>query len=159
MRAQGPTQALVRAGVRREHTLDDTIRSDEIAWLTPEEAQGPLAGAVEHFTALMGAINEAAWLGLRRFDLMLSRYRPGAKYVRHLDAFPGQENRRVTAIVYLNEAWALADGGQLRLCVDPPVLVDPVMDRLVVFRSELVEHEVLEAHAERFALTAFFSAH
>lgn len=149
---------LHRAGLRRGHELDDTIRTDEIAWLTPDEATGALAEAVSHFTALMQPLNEAAWLGLRSFDLQLSHYGPGAHYGRHLDAFPGKDNRRVTAIVYLNEHWQPAHGGLLRLHLEPPINLEPTLDRLVIFRSELVEHEVLESKADRWALTAWFSA-
>lgn len=154
LRAQAASVPLRRAGVRREGELDDAVRTDELAWVTPEL----FPEAVACFEALMTQLNERAWLGLRRFDLQLARYQPGAKYVRHLDAFPGDDNRRVTAIVYLNPAWTEGDGGKLRLFVEPPVDVEPRLDRLVVFRSGLLEHEVQPAHAERWALTAWYSA-
>ena len=96
---------------------------------------------------LMDVLNREAFVGLRSFDLQLARYGPGAKYVRHRDAFPGQGNRRVTAIVYLNEGWVPAHGGELKL-FDPEMVIEPVMDRLVVFLSEKIEHEVLESRAE-----------
>jgi SM-20-related protein len=156
--AEAKLVPLRRAGIRRGHELDDTVRTDELAWLTAEETTGALAEAVAHFTALMKSLNEAAWLGLRSFDLQLARYGPGAHYARHRDAFPGDDNRRVTAIVYLNQGWVPAHGGQLRLHLSPPIDVDPTLDRLVVFRSEVVEHEVLQARAERWALTAWYSA-
>lgn len=149
---------LKRAGIRRGHELDDTVRTDELAWLTREEASGALAEAVTAFEALMKSLNEAAWQGLRTFDLQLAHYAPGAHYARHRDAFPGRDNRRVTAIVYLNPGWEPAHGGQLRLHMTPPLDLEPTLDRLVVFRSEVVEHEVLEAHADRWALTAWYSA-
>lgn len=147
-----------RAGIRRGHELDDSVRTDELAWLTREETTGALAEAVAHFESLMHELNEGAWLGLRTFDLQLAHYAPGAHYARHRDAFPGQNNRRVTAIVYLNPAWGPEHGGRLRLHLSPPLDLDPKLDRLVVFRSELVEHEVLEAHADRWAMTAWYSA-
>lgn len=158
VRDQAASMPLRPAGIRRSHTVDEQVRSDELCWLTGDEAQGPMLEAVACFEALMKSVNEAAWLGLRSFDLQLAHYAPGAKYVRHLDAFPGQDNRRLTAIVYLNEGWVPAHGGQLELCVEPKVFVEPVIDRLVVFRSELIEHEVHEARADRWALTAWFSA-
>lgn len=34
----------------------------------------------------------------------------------------------------------------------------PTLDRLVVFRSEVAEHEVLEVYADGWALTAWYSA-
>jgi SM-20-related protein len=154
---QARTVLLRRAGVRRSHEVDDSTRTDELAWVD-RSTGGALALAFDHFVELMQTMNETAFLGLRRFDLQLARFPPGAHYVRHRDAFPGQDNRRLTAIVYLNEAWVEASGGDLLLHVEPPRQVAPVLDRLVVFRSELVEHEVLETRAERWALTAWFSA-
>ena len=142
----------------RAHALDESVRTDQIAWLAPGEATGALAEAERRFSDLMGPLNEAAWLGLRSFDLQLAHYGPGEKYARHRDAFEGQDNRRVTAIVYLNEGWIPAHGGQLRLHVAPPVDLEPTLDRLVVFRSAVVEHEVLEAHTDRWALTAWYSS-
>jgi SM-20-related protein len=157
VRAEASTVPLARAGIRRDKQLDEGVRGDEIAWLTAEEARGALGEAVQRFTGLMHALNQEAYVGLRSFDLQLAHYAPGAHYEKHLDAFPGDDNRRVTAIVYLNPAWTPADGGLLRLHVAPPVDVEPTLDRLVVFRSAVVPHEVLEAKADRWALTAWYS--
>lgn len=158
VRAQALLLPLKRAGIRHAHDRDDSVRTDEIAWLTADGSTGALAEVVAGFTALMHALNEDAWQGLRSFDLQLAHYGPGARYARHRDAFPGQDNRRVTAIIYLNPAWGPADGGQLRLHLEPRLDIAPTLDRLVVFRSEVVEHEVLEARADRWALTAWYSA-
>lgn len=155
VRAQAEVTPLRRAGIRRAAQIDDAVRSDEIAFLTSDQASGALATAVGCFTELMDVLNREAFVGLRSFDLQLARYGPGAKYVRHRDAFPGQGNRRVTAIVYLNEGWVPAHGGELKL-FEPDTVIAPVMDRLVVFLSEKIEHEVLESRAERFALTAWY---
>lgn len=158
VRAEALQVPLRPAGLRRGRELDAEVRSDELAWLTAEETTGALHEAVERFAALMHALNESAWLGLRRFDLQLAHYGPGAHYDRHLDAFPGDDNRRLTALVYLNPGWTEAHGGKLRLHVEPPLELEPTLDRLVVFRSAVVEHEVLEARADRWALTAWYSA-
>ena len=76
--------------------------------------------------------------------------------MRHRDAFPGGDNRRVTAILYLNPDWQPEHGGQLRLHLDPPRDVEPFSERLVVFLSDRVEHEVLPAFADRWAITAWY---
>lgn len=152
--------SLHRAGVRRgaDHHLDEAVRGDSITWLD-EGASPVLRSVFEHFEALRQAVNEAAWLGLRRFELQLAHYPgTGAGYQRHRDAFPGDDNRRLTAICYLNPHWSAAHGGQLRLCCEPAVELEPRLDRLVVFRSELIEHEVRPSLADRFALTAWYSA-
>lgn len=151
---------LHRAGVRRgaDHHLDEGVRGDSIAWL--DETASPILRSVfEHFEALRLAVNEAAWLGLRRFELQLAHYPgTGAGYQRHRDAFPGDDNRRLTAICYLNPGWTPTHGGQLRLCCEPAVELEPRLDRLVVFRSEVIEHEVRPSLADRFAVTAWYSA-
>ncbi len=148
-RAHAERQLLEPAGIQRGAIHDVEVRSDHTAWLDDSPLQAD-------FEALRLELNRTAYLGLRRFDLQLARYEAGARYVKHRDAFPGADNRRVTAIVYLNEAWRPEHGGQLRLHVNPPVDVEPVLDRLVVFLSERIEHEVLPAHAPRWALTAWY---
>lgn len=146
------------AGVSRTGEVVDSVRSDEMAWLTESESPAALREVYARFAQLMRSLNEGAWLGLKRFDLQLARYRPGAKYVRHFDAFRGEESRRITAIVYLNRQWVREHGGQLRLLVEPPCEVEPLLDRLIVFRADTVEHEVVTACADRWAITAWYSA-
>lgn len=152
---------LAPAGVRRgaDRRVEAQTRQDLITWLQP--APGTALGeAFDAFAQLGEAVSRAAYLGLGRFDVQLALYPgSGARYVRHRDAFPGAagDNRRLTAILYLNPDWERAHGGQLRLHTGVgPVDVEPVLDRLVVFLSERLEHEVLPAHAPRLALTAWF---
>lgn len=88
----------------------------------------------------------------------------GARYVRHLDSSAGPVMRRLTAILYLNES---PIGGCLRaylprpprnnnkLSLPPHVDVEPSFGRMVVFRSDLVEHEVLPCLSERMAITVW----
>lgn len=147
--------AAIRRGADR--TLDTQTRGDLISWVLPE--QGRALGALwARFAALGEALSAGAYLGLGKFDLQLALYPGGgARYARHFDTFPGQSNRRATAIYYANPGWEPAHGGVLRLYPEGgPVDVEPVLDRMVVFRSERIEHEVLPAFAPRLALTAWF---
>ncbi len=151
---------LKRAGVRRggDHALDEVVRGDSIGWLD-DSATGALLEVWSRFEALRVQLNESAYLGLRRTELQLAHYpATGAGYQRHLDAFPGDDNRRMTAIVYLNDDWRPEHGGKLRVFVEPPLEVEPRLDTSVVFRSALIEHEVLPSFHDRFAITAWFSA-
>ena len=43
----------------------------------------------------------------------------GARYTRHCDN-PNQNGRKLTALLYLNEAWKDGDGGELKACHPPP---------------------------------------
>lgn len=63
-----------------------------------------------------------------------------------------------TLLVYLNEPWSMADGGQLRLYhTDGSTTdVDPILDRVVVFLSKTMPHEVLAAHSERWAISVWY---
>lgn len=150
------------AGMSRgaRYRLDRAQRGDEIAWLERESAPPAFTPLFDAFEALRLSANQRAYLGLVRADVQAARYPGGgARYVRHLDAFPGASNRRLTAIYYLNDGWRPEHGGILRLHVGGPgesVDVEPLLDRLVVLLSERIEHEVLPARAERRAVTAWF---
>jgi SM-20-related protein len=124
-------------------------RGDQIAWVDDAELR-------ERFEALRVSLNQQAWLGLDRFDLQIACYSAGAAYERHHDAFRNSLERRVTAIWYLNPDWRPEHGGILRLHHPQPIDVEPILDRLVVFLSEKVEHEVLVSNAPRWALTAWY---
>lgn len=152
---------LKRAGVGRggEHRLDVSIRGDSIAWVTREEATPGLVPLWDAFEALRTELNEKAYLGLRRFELQLACYPGhGERYAKHRDAFGHDDNRRLTAIVYLNPEWRPEHGGQLRVHAGGVLDVAPVIDRLIVFTSAKVEHEVLPSFADRWAATAWYSA-
>ncbi|NTX57735.1 2OG-Fe(II) oxygenase [Myxococcus sp. CA039A] len=158
--ARAESGVLHAAGIRRgaERTLDSRVRGDLIGWVEPEAGTG-LGVLWEHFASLGQALSSAAYLGLGRFDLQLACYPGGgARYARHFDSFPGQSNRRATAIWYANAGWVPEHGGVLRLHPEgsAPVDVAPMLDTLVVFLSERIEHEVLPAHASRLALTAWY---
>ena len=159
-KARAEAGLLRPAGIRRgaDHTLDRDTRGDFISWVTPEEQGSAIARLREAFAALGETLSAEEYLGLGRFDLQLAWYPgEGARYARHFDAFPGQSNRRVTAIYYLNPDWVPAHGGLLRLYPEGGAVdVAPTLDRLVVFLSERIEHEVLPAQGSRLALTAWY---
>lgn len=148
------------AGVSRgaRHRVDGDTRGDAIAWLSPDASRPALAALLARVTELRDALNRDAYLGLDRVEVQLARYPGGgARYQRHRDAFPGGPNRRLTAIYYANPDWRPEHGGLLRLHLpERPLDVAPVLDRLVVFLSERLDHEVLPTFAPRLAVTAWF---
>jgi SM-20-related protein len=128
--------------------------------LDPADVPAGLEPALDLFERLKLEANRAAWLGLDRRELQLGCYSGnGETYARHLDVFRGKgESRRLTAIYYLNEGWRPEEGGQLRLFLPSGDRdIAPITDRLLVFMSAEVEHAVLPALAERWALTAWHS--
>jgi SM-20-related protein len=132
-------------------------RGDRVVWLEPSAAISPL---VALFDDLRAQLNREVWLGLGRYELQLACFSPGARYARHRDAFRGTARgggRRLTAIWYPNVGWSPEDGGALRVWGgDHYRDVLPVHDRLVVFASEVWEHEVLPPNRPRLAVTAWY---
>ena len=167
---QDHVEALAAAGRLRPAGLsrgagdrvDRAVRGDAILWVEPTAVPPELAGLWSVFIALRDALNHRAYLGLDRMEVQVARYPgDGAAYDRHWDAFQalpgGRPSRRVTAIYYANSTWSPEVGGLLRLHVSAgPIDVAPMLDRLLVFLSERVEHEVLPARAPRCAITAWF---
>ena len=154
-------RALTAAGVGRgaEHRRDGRIRSDLTTWLELADPSPPLAALVAGFERVQSEVNEAAWLGLRRFEVQLALYPGGGVgYARHRDAFSRDARRRLTAIYYANPGWTSDHQGRLRIFPPSGVAeVDPIADRLGVFLSEHLEHAVLPPAAPRCAATAWFS--
>ena len=149
---------LVPAGVGRDHVRDRSIRGDAITWV--DRAEDPASRALwAWFDALREELNRSCWLGLVRFSVQVARFPgDGTGYAPHRDALVGAANRRVTAIVYLNEGWRPEHGGALHVRepggLDREIL--PELDRLVLFLSDRVEHEVRPAFRERWAVTAWY---
>lgn len=89
----------------------------------------------------------------------------GEYYLRHKDAFKldsnnlkdGQRLRKLTVIAYLNPDLETTRKGELRLYLEDSIVdVTPRLGRVIVFKSERVEHEVLPTEGyRRFALTTW----
>ena len=155
----GLRAAAVGSGAGRQTRRD--IRTDEIRWLEDAEATPAQRRCLARFEALRQALNREMQLGLFEFECHFSRYAPGARYRKHLDQFHGDERRRLSCVLYLNEDWARDDGGELRLHLDAAASgkiqdVLPVGGTLVLFLSEHFAHEVLPANRERLSLAGWF---
>jgi SM-20-related protein len=148
--AKSLVDTLRPAGIGSEGFRDPKIRGDFTRFLDDSPAQGA-------FERLRERLNASAALGLVSFQTQLGYYPgDGALYVKHFDSLPTKNTRRVTALLYLNTGWKPEHGGQLRLHLDPEVDVEPTLNRLVVFLSERIQHEVRPAFAPRLALTAWY---
>lgn len=137
------------------------VRTDRVKWLDPRNcsaAQGRYLDALER---LRLALNGTLFLGLFDYEAHLAVYPPGTYYRRHLDQFRGIGSRRVTCVLYLNENWQAAEGGQLRIYTDPDHPghyedILPTGGTLVTFLSARFLHEVLPAQRDRMSITGWF---
>ncbi|WP_315918435.1 2OG-Fe(II) oxygenase [Vibrio fluvialis] len=149
-----------RARIGRNDDLqrETTIRSDKIQWLSQNMAQ-PVQDYLERMEQIRQAVNRDFFLGLFEYEAHFAKYEQGDFYKKHLDAFRGQENRKLTTVFYMNEAWQPVDGGELKIYDLDDQLIDtvaPVAGRLVVFLSEKFPHEVLPTHADRVSIAGWF---
>ncbi len=147
------------AGIGRgdDLALDKRVRGDRIHWLEPGH---PVDRQwLDLMEQLRTALNRTLFLGLFEYESHYARYHPGAFYQRHVDAFKGEGNRRVSTVFYLNESWVEGDGGEL--VIYPPgggakVVIAPRGGTLVVFLSEDFAHEVLPCRKDRFSIAGWF---
>ncbi|MCU0419444.1 MAG: 2OG-Fe(II) oxygenase [Cyclobacteriaceae bacterium] len=143
-------------GQQRDRQVNEAIRGDYIRWIDPAQAAAPLALYVQRLRHLIEHLNRTLYVGLKDFEIHQTVYPVGTFYKRHLDQFKKDDHRKLSVICYLNEAWHEEHGGQLRLYVHAGHRdVLPLGGRLVCFRSEVLEHEVLPATRERFSLTGW----
>ncbi len=152
-------QAAVGKGRRRVRAT--TVRSDYIHWLEAPGATPAQRVYFEHIEQLRQALNRTFFLGLFEFESHFAFYPPGTFYGRHLDQFRGTQQRVLSCVLYLNEGWDEADGGQLRLYIpgdgaERAVDIEPRGGTLVCFLSEAFYHEVLATRRERVSLTGWF---
>ncbi|NQY47741.1 MAG: 2OG-Fe(II) oxygenase [Colwellia sp.] len=161
-----PGEDFKRAGIGRakEHIIDELIRTDEISWITSNSEAG--SSWIEWSESLQAYLNRRLFLGLFSFESHFSHYAKGDFYKKHKDAFKGEGNRVLSVVVYLNQHWSAADGGELVIYDDKSpdssvvdqniITVIPNFGTVVVFLSEEFPHEVLPARRDRYSIAGWF---
>ena len=147
-----------KAGIGKmgKRQVNEGIRGDYIQWVDKDTAPGAVKLYLERLSQLSTFLNQALFLSLKDLEVHMTTYPAGSFYKRHLDQFKHDDHRKLSVICYLNEHWMEAEGGQLRVYqADGPKDFFPHAGRLVCFRSDLLEHEVLPATRERLSLTGW----
>lgn len=148
-------------GATGDRQLIVEIRSDRIHWWPEQPASLVQRRYHDLLEGLRVAINRRTFMGLFDWEGHYAVYPEGSFYRRHVDVFAKAPTRQITVIAYLNEGWTEADGGALRLYLDPHDLtrfidVPPQGGTVVIFESARYPHEVLMSHAPRLSLTGWF---
>lgn len=147
-----------KAGIGKSQGLhiNEAIRGDYIQWLDKKSGPPETMLYLNRLGELIQFLNAELFLSLKDFEVHLTVYPPGSYYKRHLDQFRHDDHRRLSVICYLNHDWKESDGGQLRMFLgEGPLDVLPHAGRLVCFRSDRIEHEVLPASRDRLSLTGW----
>lgn len=155
---QAGIQSFKKAGIGKNETLQikESVRGDYIRWIDRKTAPEPVLSYLSKLEALSQTLKETLFLSLKDYEVHMTIYPEGAFYKRHLDQFHRDDHRRLSVICYLNESWEESDGGQLRLYLPGETKeILPMAGRLVCFRSDQIEHEVLPATRPRLSLTGW----
>jgi SM-20-related protein len=151
-------QRFKKAGIgkQKDAQINEAIRGDYIHWLDPQTASMPVRIYLDRLQELIQFLNRALFLSLKEAEAHLTTYPAGTYYKRHLDQFKKDDHRKLSVICYLNENWQPEHGGQLRMYL-PEGEKDylPLAGRLVCFRSDQIEHEVIAATRERLSITGW----
>jgi SM-20-related protein len=137
------------------------VRGDEIKWIENRD-QHPMAAAfLDQLEAYIDHLNATCYSGIRDYEAHYAAYPVGSFYKRHLDQFKSVGNRQYTFIFYLNLHWQKGDGGELRMYIsdngeEKAIEIEPIGGRIVMFKSDEFEHEVLPTQKERYSITGWF---
>lgn len=143
-------------GKLQDKQINEAIRGDYIQWVDRASAQPSIQAYLTKLNELISFVNQNLFLSLKDYEVHMTIYPPGSYYKRHLDQFKKDDHRRLSVICYLNENWKEEEGGQLRIFLpEKHIDVLPVAGRLVCFRSDQLEHEVLPATRPRLSLTGW----
>jgi SM-20-related protein len=148
---------------KHAHSHQPEIRGDSILWLDENLANPSIQAYFSRMYSLKDALNEQLFMNVQELETHLAVYPVGAGYLKHLDQFQQADNsqnqaRQLSSILYLNDDWQAADGGELRLYLSEQKWLDilPTAGKLVLFLSAKFWHEVLPAKRDRISLTGWF---
>ena len=90
-------------GFGQTKSVQTQIRGDSILWVEDSGLPKLQNDVNEFLQALQDEMDQALYLGLKRFEAHFAVYPPGRGYEKHIDNHTGLSHRRVTFVFYLNE--------------------------------------------------------
>lgn len=146
-----------QAGISHNSTIHVDRRRDKIYWIDPQNDAS--CKYLDFMEGLQNYLNRHLYLGIKFYESHFALYENGDFYEKHLDAFKSTKNRVVTTVYYLNEEYTKSCGGELLLYDANDMQIQkipPLMNRLVVFMSEMFPHEVLVSKTKRYSIAGWF---
>lgn len=142
-------------GAQQDFLVKTEIRGDFIYWLD-ENRDAELSSFFGLKDELTQNLKQFCYLSLSGSEFHIAKYPEGSHYHRHFDQFNERTNRQITVLIYLNKNWKNGDGGELVIYKDgQEFLVEPLAKRLLLFKSDKIEHEVLTTNVPRYSLTGW----
>jgi len=148
-------------GNRTNEIVAKSIRGDFILWLNETEAGKAENLFFNKINSLVAYLNKTCFLGILTKEFHYALYPEGTFYQRHLDTFQNDGRRKLSMVCYLNEEnWKPENGGELVIYseengVEVSKVIYPMPGRVVIFESQVLEHEVKPVKTARLSITGW----
>ena len=148
-------------GNRTNEIVAKSIRGDFILWLNEAEAGEAESLFFNKINSLIAYLNKTCFLGILTKEFHYALYPEGTFYQRHLDTFQNDGRRKLSLVCYLNEEdWKPENGGELVIYSEEngeevAKAIYPMPGRVVIFESQLMEHEVKPVKTARLSITGW----
>lgn len=148
-------------GNRLNETIEKAVRGDFILWINEADAGEAEKVFFNKINSLVSYLNKTCFLGILQKEFHYAVYPEGTFYKRHLDTFQNDDRRKLSLVCYLNdEDWAPENGGELVIYkeengVETAKSIYPFPGRVVIFESQLLEHEVKPVKTTRLSITGW----
>ncbi|MBD3723837.1 MAG: 2OG-Fe(II) oxygenase [Flavobacteriaceae bacterium] len=134
-----------------------SIRGDFISWIDENNLLPTEEVFFNKIDEFVNYMNRTCFLGIQEKEFHYAVYPKGTFYKRHLDTFQNDDSRKLSIVCYLNdEDWKPEYGGELVIFKSlEEIKVYPLKGRVVIFESQLLEHEVRQVEQMRLSITGW----
>lgn len=148
-------------GNRVNETIEKSIRGDVILWIDETNNETSEALFFNKINNLIAYLNKTCFMGILHKEFHYALYPKGTFYKRHVDTFENDDRRKLSFVCYLNEdGWKPKNGGELVLYLNEnnqltEKIIYPFPGRVIIFESQIIEHEVRPVNTERLSITGW----
>jgi len=148
-------------GNRTNEVIIKSVRGDVILWIDEAKANQAEALFFDKINDLIRYLNRTCFLGILQKEFHYALYPIGTYYRRHIDTFQNDDRRKLSIVCYLNdEDWQVENGGELVLYLnkegkEEEKVIYPFPGRIVIFESQIIEHEVKPVNTNRLSITGW----
>lgn len=148
-------------GNRTNENIERSVRGDFILWINEADAGDAERIFFNKLNSLIEYLNKTCFLGILQKEFHYALYPEGTFYKRHLDTFQNDDRRKLSLVCYLNnEDWKPENGGELVIYkeengIEVAKNIYPLSGRVVIFESQLLEHEVKPVKTPRLSITGW----
>ncbi|HZJ35974.1 MAG TPA: 2OG-Fe(II) oxygenase [Gillisia sp.] len=148
-------------GNRTNENIQRSVRGDFILWIDEADAGAAELIFFNKLNSLIEYLNKTCFLGILQKEFHYALYPEGTFYKRHLDTFQNDDRRKLSLVCYLNEEnWKPENGGELVIYkeengIEVSKNIYPLAGRVVIFESQMLEHEVKPVKTPRLSITGW----